>query len=631
MTLIVKKTMAVALNVLMILDSPDDASMLCRVIEQSGFRVFSRRVDTSDAMRSVLGDRQWDIILSDYILSDFSAISALTVLKETASVTPFIVVSGSAGEEVAGELMRQGAGDFILKGKLYRLVPAIERELRVRDRQRESREDETLLDIYGLSYRRLVELIQEGVWVLDAANSTVLTNRYMAAMLGYSAGEMAGKPVSAFTDKRGEEIYRLVTERLRRGLSERHDFEFTKKDGGKVYVSIATSPVMDGDGNYRGAVSAVTDISTRKNIEEELINNYQFLQTVVDNVPNPMFYKDAQGRFIGCNKSFESFSGFKREEIVGKTSYDIFPRELADMHQAADAALFKRGALQTYEGSAMDKDGRVQNVIYNKALFWRSDGTLGGLVGTVADVTDMKRAEKEKEEMQVQLIHSSKMAALGQLVAGVANELNNPLTIIMGNMQYLLDRPIEHAELRRIFTEVEQASQRCKKIVNDLLEFSRHKGMGMNRCAVNDLVELVVNLCCYQYDTKKIRIERHYAQHLPFVTANVTRLEQVFLNVVSNACQAIYGEGVLEITTRFDEMKGVVETVFADTGTGIEFDHLPRIFEPFFTTKKKGAGLGLSVSYNILQQYGGDIRVESSGPGKGTTVTITLPAEALPA
>lgn len=237
-----------------------------------------------------------------------------------------------------------------------------------------------------------------------------------------------------------------------------------------------------------------------------------------------------------------------------------------------------------------------------------------------------RKSEEEKQKMQAQLMQSSKLAALGQMAAGIAHELNNPLTIIMGNAQFLKVKKDVSEDLKGIFTEIDNASQRCKKIIADLLEFSRLNETDMDKCSINDIIDNVLRLVSYQSEFKAIEVKKDFSNTLPPVLINISRIEQVFINIATNAAHAMPKGGSLTITTAYNEAAKTVEASFSDTGEGIPPEVLPDVFDPFFTTKKKGTGLGLSISNKIIQLHEGKITVNSPGRGKGSIFTVILPA-----
>ncbi|HCJ66366.1 MAG TPA: hypothetical protein DHV62_03335, partial [Elusimicrobia bacterium] len=241
-------------------------------------------------------------------------------------------------------------------------------------------------------------------------------------------------------------------------------------------------------------------------------------------------------------------------------------------------------------------------------------------------ITELKEVCRNLEISQAKLIQSEKLAALGQLAGGAAHELNNPLSGILGFAQILINEIPNDIPWKNDLKEIEKSAQRCKKIIASLLSFSRQSQFDFKPANVNEVIEETLKLCEHQITLANVKIVRNYAQNSPFINASTSHLQQVFLNIIVNAQQAMPKGGTLTINTYFREPDSI-EISFIDTGIGIEKENLKHIFEPFFTTKEvgKGTGLGLSVSHGIIQKHQGNIRVESEGKDKGAKFVITLP------
>lgn len=258
---------------------------------------------------------------------------------------------------------------------------------------------------------------------------------------------------------------------------------------------------------------------------------------------------------------------------------------------------------------------------------------------------EIKIAErtKELEEAQTQLVQSEKMSAIGQLAAGVAHELNNPMGGILGYAQFALekwsktkpdqvtDKDIESQ--RKYLSDIEQQARRCRSIIKNLLKFSRSSDKKeWEEFDLNSTLEDTISLIQHQLDLANIELKKQLADGLPRLHGNASQLQQVFTNLLLNSQHAMPEGGELELVTRFSpklgEFAGCVEIIVEDNGIGIEEENLNRIFEPFFTTKEKGkgTGLGLSISYGIVKEHGGDITVHSA-VGQGTRFTVILPLD----
>jgi len=257
------------------------------------------------------------------------------------------------------------------------------------------------------------------------------------------------------------------------------------------------------------------------------------------------------------------------------------------------------------------------------------NGDVTGILCSGKDMTELK-------EIQVRLVEFQKMASIGKLAAGVAHDINTPLGIILGYAQLLLEDVPEGGDTHNDLQTIEKQCKICRKIVSDLLRFSRHTESTVALLDVNQSIEEVVSVVEHTFKLERVEIERDYYSNLPSVKGDKEKLKQVFVNLLNNAYDAIGTDGTISITTSFDNKNDEIMISVSDTGMGIPPEKIDRIFDPFFTTKPvdKGTGLGLSVTFGIIDEHGGSIEVESppsaargheGEDAKGTVFIIRLP------
>jgi PAS domain S-box-containing protein len=347
-------------------------------------------------------------------------------------------------------------------------------------------------------------------------------------------------------------------------------------------------------------------------------------RSLVESAEDLIFTLDGDGMIKTANRHMSRLFSVDREELIGQSLYRFLPREQADSQLE-----LIREVLGSGKGQRTETLFQIQN-----EDFWfniqyipvRREGDEHNLIlGIARDITDRKSLEK-------QLINTEKLASLGTLAAGVAHEINNPLGIILGFCDLLMERiepgSMEHSDLKII----ERHGLHCKSIVERLLSFARISEEAEEHCDLNSNVEAILSVVKHTLDMNNIRLVSALGENLPIVRGDSRGLQQVMLNLISNAIYAMNGQGVLTVITRPARKQGWVETLVSDTGCGIKKEFMQKIFDPFFTTKKvgDGTGLGLSVSYGIVSKYGGTIECESyteeDRPGNsGTTFTILLP------
>ncbi len=284
----------------------------------------------------------------------------------------------------------------------------------------------------------------------------------------------------------------------------------------------------------------------------------------------------------------------------------------------------EKGRLRSFRVNIQKKTGEPIPINLNAAIVYHG-GREAATLGFFHDLRDTLKMEAELEKTQVQLLQAEKMSSLGELAAGVAHQLNNPLGGITLFTQLVMEEYDLPAgaknDLKRIFRD----AQRCSNIVKELLKFSRQTGNEMHPQDINHALLKTLFLVENQTLFQNIIIEKKFQESLPLVPVDIQKIKHVFMNIILNAADAMDGEGILSISTRLGPLKDRVVIKIKDTGTGISEENLLKIFDPFFTTKEqgKGTGLGLSLAYRIVEDHGGKINAESR-IGCGTTFIIEL-------
>ena len=349
------------------------------------------------------------------------------------------------------------------------------------------------------------------------------------------------------------------------------------------------------------------------------------LSSIINSIADPLVVTDTEGKINTVNPSLLELLGYSEQELVGKPAGTLLAE--AEAEAEAEAVLLKeRGLARIFKGTVVrgseatciSKSGeRIPVSISGQVV----KDTLGEIGGVVAVLRDLREARK----LQQQLVQVEKMSAVGLMAGGVAHELNNPLGVILGYIQLLLGETSKDDPTHQDLKTVESAVHRCKTIVQNLLSFSRQEKVVSVPVSVAQVLQSVLTLIGHQMEVNGVKIVQNIQDNLYSVKGNVQQLEQVFVNIMVNAQDAMPGGG--ELTINAENIDKQVRIVFKDTGCGISPDILNRLFEPFVTTKPpgKGTGLGLSVSYGIIKDYGGNIEIQSK-EGTGTAVTITLPA-----
>ncbi|MHB1043691.1 MAG: PAS domain S-box protein [Eubacteriales bacterium] len=218
-----------------------------------------------------------------------------------------------------------------------------------------------------------------------------------------------------------------------------------------------------------GAILVMSCVAERKRVENTLREQLHFMQQIIGTIPNPVFYKDIKGLYRGCNSAFEEFIGLNKEKIVGKSVYEIYPKDLADKYYEMDTALFREPGVQVYENSILHTDGTRHDVIFNNATYLDSNGRLAGLVGVIVDITERKRLEKEMARLD-------RLNLIREIAAGIAHEIRNPMTVVRGFLQMLMFKE-DDTKRREYFNLMIKELDSANSIITQFLSLARNKGV----------------------------------------------------------------------------------------------------------------------------------------------------------
>ena len=405
------------------------------------------------------------------------------------------------------------------------------------------------------------------------------------------------------------------------GLGRTNDGDFLSSEDMEVLESLA---------GYIGI--AIQNAQLYRRLESK-VNEFERLkdynQNIVESINIGIFAVDLDDRIESWNTQMEVLFARPRADALNVTLADVLPPAFMERFNAVRGDGQAHGTHNLYRFRLALPTGETRIANISIAPLLTKNLTVGGRLILVDDITD-------RMELEAQLTQSEKLSSIGLLAAGVAHEVNTPLAVISSYTQMLTKQlranPEMETRLTPVLEKITKQTFRASEIVNGLLNFSRTSGSEFVRIDMNQMLHDSSILLEHQFKTAQIRIETDLAPHLAPVQGNQGKLQQVLLNLMLNAKDAMHGQpgGLLRLHTHANETHVVVE--ITDTGSGIEAEHLHRIFDPFFTTKTnpqagqhKGTGLGLAVSYGILQEHGGSIKVESA-PGAGTTFRLEIPA-----
>ncbi len=411
------------------------------------------------------------------------------------------------------------------------------------------------------------------------------------------------------------------------GRSHMSEESAVDKDGVRKHWIVRTTPVKNSRGEIVAAMEMSLDITERKQLEEKLHESEKKYHAIFNNIPNPVFVLDVDSlEVLDCNDSVLPVYGYRREDLLGRSFLELFKPEEREVYSA-------KVRRESLINQAVHLGKKRKPLFVNIRLSPSEYPGRKVLLVTTSDIT--KRLETEQ-----QLIQASKMATLGEMATGVAHELNQPLAVIKTASSFFMKKvrrgeTIDDDILLEMSREIDSHVDRASKIINHMREFGRKSELAVQKVDIRKVLKSAFDIFSQQLKVRGIEVAWRVQEDLPAIMADPGRLEQVFINLLINARDAIeerwrsdgHSRPDKRITLKARPEAGRVHVEVCDTGTGIPQEIIDRIFEPFFTTKKvgKGTGLGLSISYGIVKDYGGDIHA-TPRQGKGTCFVLDFPA-----
>jgi PAS domain S-box-containing protein len=387
----------------------------------------------------------------------------------------------------------------------------------------------------------------------------------------------------------------------------------------------------EADNELMGIIaSALESEEERRRASDALQESEERFRRIFEQSNDAVFLHDFDGNIIDVNSRACEMLGYSRDELLKLPVPSFHPKDELGASKKAFQVAIEEGSVR-FESRFKTSDDTIINVDISSSLVDREKNLIQGVV---RDITERKQAEvklrsayEKLRSTQAQLIQTEKMSGIGKLGAGVAHELNSPLAGLISLIETYLERAKEGTRDHRDFAVMLDASRHMARIVKDLGAFSRESKGEKTEVGVNEMIDSTLSFSSQQLARRHIKLIKDFADDLPRVKGERGQLQQVVLNIISNAHGVMLNGGEFIIRTRRSESGDNVIMEFIDNGPGIKQEDLPRIFDPFFTTKGpgKGVGLGLSVSYAIVEEHGGKISVESQ-LGKGTRFTVVLPS-----
>jgi PAS domain S-box-containing protein len=657
------------LRVLIVDDSERDAELTVMEVTRGGYAVTSARVQTAETMKEALEHATWDLVLSDYSMPTFSGPAALAVLQASGQDVPFIIISGTIGEETAVSALKAGAHDYLLKGRLTRLVPAMERELRDVDARHKHvlLEDKLRLERHNAESavrherdlaQRYLDTAAVIMVALDMDGRIALVNRHACSVLGWTAEELLGRD---FTDTcvparlRGETIAQLRI--VRSGDDANVENIIVSKSGEERLIEWRTTFLRDEAGHVNGTLSSGTDNTARHQVEEErkkldqqLRDQQFYTRSLVESNIDALMTTDPRGIITDVNKQTESLTGCTRGELIGAPFKNYFTD--SGLAEAGINRVLNEGKVTNYELTARARDGTLTVVSYNATTFYDRDRILQGVFASARDMTEMKRVEhtvQQKEE-------ASRLKS--EFLANMSHELRTPLNAVIGFAEVLRDGLAGemNAQQRRFVGDIFGSAEHLLSLINDILDLSKVEAgrmvLDLEPVPLSSLFMNSLSIIREKAATRQIRVGLEAAEELGSIQADARKVKQIVYNLLSNAVkfatedsQVVLCAGRVPRTDvgqlsgswpgrRFpladNDFAEFLQISVTDRGIGISPEGLECLFEPFSQIDSRqarefeGTGLGLALVKRLAELHGGAVAVESA-VGEGSCFTVWLP------
>jgi PAS domain S-box-containing protein len=474
-----------------------------------------------------------------------------------------------------------------------------------------------------IRFAELFESLREGIFFSTPEGRILDANPALVRMLGYgSKQEMMALNLRDVYDDPAQRIA-LLSDLDKHGNLQDRDLVLRRKDGKRIHCLASGFAIRDASGRLVQLQGTLVDVTERLEIEQRLRHEQEFVRRLVANFPDLIAVLDCEGRFTYVSQRVQDAVGYPAQMLIGTTlGTRAHPEDQARLQEVFHSVVTGQAPNAQLEYRTSHMDGSWRTFRASAAPLFDEEGKISGVVASARDVTESKQFERE-------LVQKDKFTAMGQMMAGAAHELNNPLTAILGVSELIRERATDDASRRHAEVILNQA-RRAAGIVQNLLDFARPPAQGRLKLRLDEIVGEALRSGQASLTQKNIKVEFEAPPDLPLVAGDKKLLTQIFLNIITNAEQAISSardHGVLKISiARVNERLCVT---LADDGPGISSEMIGKIFDPFFTTKRPGggSGLGLTICRAVTKEHGGSIEVQSV-PGAGSTFQVFFPVAA---
>jgi len=590
-------------SILIVEDEKIISSDIKRILIKFGYEVSGIAVSGEDVLTQIQKQKP-DLILMDIILKgDLSGIETAEKIIDRWNI-PIIYLTAYADEQTLQRAKTTIPYGYILKPfeekELYAIVEMAFHKHKLEKNLQESVE-------YN---RNIINSSLDMIITIDKNGKIVEFNKAAEEIFGYYKLDVAGEPFEIlFFEK--EQATEILTTTLKKKKS---TFEVLNKRANKeLFHSFFSASVMsDHQGKTIGIMGISRELTEQKQSEKQL----RELKKAVETLRLGVTITDTNGKIIYTNPSDAEMHGYKVQELIGKNVKIFAP---VDLRRRTSLEQIKKWTGLIRESKNIRKDGTIFPTWLISNVVKDNKRNPIAIVTTCEDIT-------ERKEMQKQLLRSERLAGIGELSAGIAHEIRNPLGNISSSAQFCLNKFELDDDLKQFLEIILRNSENANKIIKELLDFANPRTISLKSGNINEIISDVIKLVTPRCLESGITININKDEKIPEVMMDQKWLEQAFLNFILNAKESMPDGGILNIETSSDPDKKKIEIVFSDSGEGISKENMDKIFDPFFTTKTNGVGLGLSLVHQIISAHRGKINIDSI-VGKGTKFQISIPAD----
>jgi len=570
----------------------------------------------------VVHDRTWRVVRTNRSLASHLGVPPVALVGEAMSSLRQIAESGSDLPCPFCRDTQQAREEYVVASPERIFLVSTSRTPGVSDD--DTRTIHVLKDITDRReaerrYRELFDSIQEGLFFATPDGRFLDVNDAMVRMLGYDArDELLRADVGPHLYPAPAARERFLQALAARGVLRNYEETLRRKDGTLLHTLQNITAVRDAKGNIAQIRGLMLDVTEQKTFQSQLQRERDFNQKILNTTQSMILVLDTAGLISYANRRcFES--GYREDELIGHRLVDwVEPTHRSDFEAALDTTANGQ-QVENLELRVRRSDSSMGHFSISLSPMRDEQGAVNSVVVVMTDITDAVL-------LQAKLAHSEKMATIGRLVSGVAHEVNNPLAAILGFTDLLLENPAIPANAREDLEIILHETQRTKDIVQDLLSFARQRPVQRELVHVNAVLRQTIKLRSYDFASHGVEVSENFDEHLEPALGDAQQLQQVFLNILNNAYDAVQEVGPRgRIAIRTSQQGSNIEVAITDNGTGVT--DTERIFDPFYTTKHaaKGTGLGLSICYGIVRAHGGEILCRNNEDGVGSTFIVRVP------